>query len=199
MSEIVKIYEDDKYKLVIEYDEYVESPRVWDNTCRIVCCERSTYAHLGDEQTSMSLLDKMEELRNRDDVLAARYVYAYVHSGMTISLEPFSCRWDSGTLGIIYITEEDFIKMHGYPEDFELDKFLDHLMHAEIDEYDQYICGEIYRFCLYEKDKCDCCGHVEEELIDSCGGFYGLDMETNGILDAIVPSCRYLLSIGEDA
>jgi hypothetical protein len=29
-------------------------------------------------------------------------IYAYIHSGVTISTEPFTCRWDSGVIGYVY-------------------------------------------------------------------------------------------------
>ena len=46
------------------------------------------------------------------------------------------------------------------------------ILKGEVCEYDLYLTGEVYRYELYELLKCDCCGHVEENIIDSCGGFY---------------------------
>jgi len=34
-------------------------------------------------------------------------VYAYVHSGVDLSLSPFSCPWDSGQSGVIFISRHD--------------------------------------------------------------------------------------------
>ena len=33
-------------------------------------------------------------------------IYMYDHSGITISVNPFSCPWDSGQIGFIYISKE---------------------------------------------------------------------------------------------
>lgn len=46
------------------------------------------------------------------------------------------------------------------------------ILEDEVREYDMYLTGEVYRYELYELRKCDSCGHVEENIIDSCGGFY---------------------------
>lgn len=46
------------------------------------------------------------------------------------------------------------------------------ILEDEVREYDMYLRGEVYRYELYELIKCDSCGHVEENIIDSCGGFY---------------------------
>ena len=50
------------------------------------------------------------------------------------------------------------------------------LLLSEIDIYDMYVRGDVYHFM------------IEDEFgdeIDSCGGFYGTDIETNGMLDYI--------------
>ena len=46
------------------------------------------------------------------------------------------------------------------------------ILEGEVREYDMYLTGEVYHYALYELFKCDSCGHVEENIIDSCGGFY---------------------------
>lgn len=46
------------------------------------------------------------------------------------------------------------------------------ILEGEVCEYDMYLTGEVYHYALYELFKCDSCGHVEENFIDSCGGFY---------------------------
>ena len=35
-------------------------------------------------------------------------VFAYIHGGMTVSLNPFGCRWDSGRLGYIWAADKDY-------------------------------------------------------------------------------------------
>jgi hypothetical protein len=46
---------------------------------------------------------------------------------------------------------------------------------GEVETYDQYISGDVYRFEVL----------VDGEVTDSCGGFYGTKFADNGILDHI--------------
>lgn len=65
-------------------------------------------------------------------------------------------------------------------------------MDNEVETYDQYLRGDVYGFTLTKKsikqDICPHCGEVikeyeVEEDVDSCWGFYGCEIENNGILD----------------
>ena len=41
-------------------------------------------------------------------------VYMYSHSGDTISRSPFSCRWDSGWIGVFVVTPKDAKQLRGW-------------------------------------------------------------------------------------
>ena len=97
-------------------------------------------------------------------------LWLYDHSGITISCGdreyPYNDRWDSGLVGwIVYARQKDD------GEDWRERAF--DRMRAEVEEYDQYLQGEIYGFTLYKN----------REEIDSCWGYYGGDLAKNGILD----------------
>jgi len=47
----------------------------------------------------------------------------------------------------------------------------------EVKEYDLYIRGERYGYSLVELNKCETCGHISKETIDSCGGFLADDID----------------------
>jgi hypothetical protein len=55
----------------------------------------------------------------------------------------------------------------------------------EVEVYDQYLSGDVYGFVLKELQTCPTCNDVNEEVIDSCWGFYGGDFKANGMFDAI--------------
>lgn len=66
------------------------------------------------------------------------------------------------------------------------------VIEAEVETYNQYLQGDVFGFTLtktaIQQNKCPHCGEViseyEEEVeVDSCWGFYGCEIETNGILD----------------
>lgn len=70
-----------------------------------------------------------------------------------------SAGWDSGTVGVIFDTPESR-KETGAPLDT-----IERQLRAEVEEYDQFIRGEVYGYVVAE-------GTSEEE---SCWGFIGLE------------------------
>jgi len=87
-------------------------------------------------------------------------VYLNDHSGLRISAAPFSCHWDSGQIGFIYISREDAHKKFGPRPKSKTMK----LLQAEIIEYDCYISGQVYGYIVKDSSGND---------QDSCWGFYG--------------------------
>jgi len=92
-------------------------------------------------------------------------LYLYDHSGITISTTPFSCRWDSGQIGFIFISkaklrEEFLVKCISQKHYADAAKNLI----GEVGTYDQYLRGDIYGFKITDP---------EGEEIDSCWGFFG--------------------------
>lgn len=96
----------------------------------------------------------------------------YDHSGIALSTSSFSCPWDSGQVGWAVIDKDtldrEFAGDVGCAEE---------CIRAEIETYSQYIRGDVW-------------GYVAEELVDdewtetdSCWGFFGSDVETNGMKD----------------
>ncbi len=94
------------------------------------------------------------------DIMAVLPLYMYDHSGITISTEEFSCKWDSGQVGWVWITRENAEKMGC--EDWSEDKLLD-AIRGEVTEFDSYLTGQVYGFKILRG----------EEELDSCWGFIG--------------------------
>lgn len=164
MSSIVAHTEKVKdYNLKIIYDECAESPREWDNLGTMVCFHRRY--NLGDKH-NFSSPDEIPEAR------ITLPLYLYDHSGITMSTSPFSCPWDSGQVGVIYLTDEK-IKAEGLGDrtDEELIKYLV----GEVETYDQYLRGDVYGYVVTKDNTCEHCEHTEEEEIDSCWGFFGTE------------------------
>jgi hypothetical protein len=97
----------------------------------------------------------------------------------------FSCGWDSGQIGWIYVTLEDVRKEWGKKRvSQKLRKRIVESLTLEVGEYDAYLTGDAYGFNLKELEWED--GEdeatAEETVIDSCLGFYGSDYRTNGII-----------------
>jgi len=105
-------------------------------------------------------------------------VYAYVHSGTTISTDCSiaSCRWDSGRSGFVYTTKDKIRKARGCKRVSPQIKTLEEaFLRCHVKTFDHILKGEVYWYELLDE---------EENDIDSCGGFIG-DLQTCGIVDCI--------------
>ena len=170
-------------------DEYPESPREWDNLGTMACFHRR-YT-LGDKDIPFSSDDfngwnEMEEYILKSlDAAVVLPLYLYDHSGITMNTTGFSCRWDSGQVGFIYITKDKIMKEYGVKRiRRQLKEKVEKMLVNEVEVYDQYLTGDVYGFRIVKINKCDQ-GHEHEEFEDSCSGFYGDDIKINGILDHI--------------
>jgi len=131
-----------------------------------------------DVEANEFIREKFEELYYH------RPVYAYIHGGVTISVGSFSCPWDSGQSGFIYMSKkavEDIFKYYGSPDSkFKTpEDVFNHISQGEVEEFDKYLTGQVYRYVLRDEDG---------EVVDSCSGFLGDDVRENGILgDCVDP------------
>lgn len=155
-------------RLEVTYDDCPENPREYDNLGTMVCFHRRY--NLGDRHSfttedfnSWDELEKM--LYEQKDAQVVLPLYLYDHSGITISTSPFSCRWDSGQLGFIYISKSK-VKEEG----LQVDKVSTYLEN-EVDMYDKYLTGQVYEYQIIKTETCNL-GHTHEEVIDSCRGYY---------------------------
>ena len=173
--------------LKIVQDEFGESPRSWDNLAKMIFF--GNYSHLGDKHTfkseDYSNWDEMEEAIKKElDVACIKRIYGYSHSGLTIATTPFSCPWDSATLGFAVITKADLrenyslkrLSVKAINEGYER-------IEGEIETLDQYVTGDVYGFQISKNVTCDSCDNTKDEHEDSCYGFYGSDLKESGILD----------------
>ena len=182
---------DEELRIIQDLDPL--SPRDWDNLGTMVCFH-SRY-DLGDHdhdfwEHSGGDVEGLLEYVNRDDVIALP-LCLYDHSGISMSCSSFIGRaqhaeWDSGQVGYIFVTKERVREVYGVKRiSPKLLETVTHNLKCEVDTYDQYLRGDIYGYQIVKLVKCECCGAVDEEHIDSCWGFYGDDIKTNGMLDHV--------------
>lgn len=69
-------------------------------------------------------------------------IYAYIHGGIAVSTEPFSCPWDSGKVGIIYAPYSRIRECYGRKRVTAalLERARRSLLN-EVEEYDRYLHG----------------------------------------------------------
>ena len=175
------IIENEKYKLEIFDDLNPCSPREFDNLGTMVCFHRRY--NLGDEtEHKSSDFSSWEELENylykEENALIAVPVFMYDHSGLWINTTGFSCPWDSGQIGYIYISKEKVRREYSCKRiSKKLKKMIREMLCSEVDLYNDYLSGNVYGFTLTDKENA--------EEIDSSCGFYGTDYIENGIFDYV--------------
>ena len=175
------IIENEKYKLEIFDDLNPCSPREFDNLGTMVCFHRKY--NLGDEtELKSSDFSSWEELESylykEENALIAIPVFMYDHSGLWINTTGFSCPWDSGQVGYIYISKEKVRREYSCKRiSKKLKEMIREMLCSEVDLYNDYLCGNVYGFTLTDKKNA-------EEINSSCG-FYGTDYIENGIFDYV--------------
>jgi hypothetical protein len=192
MTHLVEKYKINNSKeLRIFHDECPLDPRTdYDNLGTMVCFHNRY--DLGDKagtekRNKHNFTDPEElksEIRNNSDIALALPLYLYAHSGITMNTSGFSCPWDSGQVGYLIAYKEDIRKWYGVKRLTK--KILERAQECleyEVILYDQYISGQVYRFEVIELISCATCQAVHENVIESCGSFFGYDFKENGLLD----------------
>jgi enamine deaminase RidA (YjgF/YER057c/UK114 family) len=163
MKEIYKGYE-----INIERDESGSDfdPRGNDNLCTMICFHRRY--RLGDNTKLNSndfngWADLKKYLEKENDIAIIKPLYLYDHSGITISTSPFSCRWDSGQVGFVYVRKKNIRENFGIKKiTKEYLERAEKVLEAEIKEYDNYIRGNVFRYDITDEN---------DNHVDSCCGF----------------------------
>lgn len=167
-----------KYEIRIFQDDCAESPREWCNLGNMVCFHKRydigdyhNYCH--DHYDSWEEMEEaIEKSKNTCVILP---LYLYDHGGLTISTTKFSCQWDSGRIGLIYATKEDVYKEYGVKRiTKDIEEKVINVLQGEVETYDQYLRGDVYRYEIYKVSVCDHdCEHFEFQ--EGCSGYYGHD------------------------
>jgi hypothetical protein len=101
-------------------------------------------------------------------------LYLYDHSGITMSTGRFSCPWDSGQVGFIYMSLKDAADNWRVAKEWDdlisydnttktlRERTID-LLNGEVEVYDQYLTGDVWGYVVAD-------GEDDEE---SCWGFFG--------------------------
>ena len=177
------VIEKENVRLEINQDIHPDNPRdIYDNISTMVCFHR--HYNLGDKhdynRNDYNNWDEMEKdiIRNEKPI-CIKPLYLYDHSGLTISTSPFGCRWDSGQIGFVFVRKDDIKREFGKKRiTKELREKSERLLQCEVNDYDEYLTGNIYQVELYEND----------ESIECCGNFIGDDFWKNGMSDLIPDS-----------
>lgn len=219
-AEHVEVYRG--YRIVIEQDIDPVNPREeYDNFGNMICFHRKY--KLGDDHVYSDPASFVADITNKsDDELsgtpnemlgdgkAYRIVwlplYLYDHSGITMKTSPFSCPWDSGQVGVIYVTYDEILKAFQIepldpktwePNDETRAKVITAL-EAEVQTYDCYLRGEVLGYHIFAPDdEAQCVAEDQDPPSsdddefwmdtdeESCLGFYGKEYTIQSAKEAI--------------
>ena len=158
--------------LEIHQEVEPQSPRSWDNLGTMLCAHRRY--DLGDKHSyELEYLHQIEA--NKEGKYIVLPLYLYDHSGITMRTTPFSCPWDSGQVGVIFVDKKKVREEYGWKviTAKRKEQILGYLR-GEVETYDQYLRGDVYGFRKL----------VDGEEVDSCWGFYGSDHRDSGLFEA---------------
>lgn len=102
-------------------------------------------------------------------------LYLYDHSGITMNTGGFSCSWDSGQVGFIYVSKERAREQYGFKRltKERVQKVYEYLDN-EVKTYAAYLEGDVYGYVIEGQD-----------IDDSCWGYVGPDGEGWALLEAL--------------
>lgn len=172
MSEILETR--DGLTLTLHHDQDCESPLEYDEGVFITYNAQSRYT-LGNTPTDAEENQRIGE-RIQSGELIGLPVYAYIHGGVALSTGAFSCPWDSGQSGFIYVNKATALSWHGGKilTAKKREQTLKNLR-AIVESFGAWVNGECYGYSVEDADG---------ETLDSCWGFVGYDYAAESAREA---------------
>ena len=158
-------------KVTIDFDPDPLNPRTeFDNLGTFAMYHKN--CDYGDEKEFSEPKDLMKFLKEENCEFLP--VYMIDHGGIGFSTSSYNDSWDSGQVGVIYITPDDIVKNFGKdtPETRELAR---KCLRHEIETVNAYASGEVYGFEV----------KTPFGIYDSCWGFYGQEGKEDCIKEAL--------------
>jgi hypothetical protein len=170
MEDIIEQFEHKGLTVKLCPDPDAESPDSWenDNGVLIVTTKNRYFDvtpkdwkadHLGDIMKAAHL--KARKYKHGNEYYHVRLLYAYVHSGVALSLShtgQFADNWDGGLIGAVLI--KTGVVGHGKKHG------VDACATSHVKTWNDYLSGSVYGYVVEDADG---------NHLDSCWGFYGLD------------------------
>ena len=160
------------YEIKIGIDWFEVNPREDDNLGTMICFHRNY--KLGDENINDYTVEDIRKIENSKDYVSLP-LYLYDHSGITMNTTGFTCRFDSGRIGLIFVSKERIREEYGWKNlTSKRVKQIEGYLKGEVELYNCCISGQVYCYDI-EKDG--------EDIGQSCGGFLGYDHEKSGLIE----------------
>lgn len=166
--------------LKIIADDDRENPRQWESAA-VMVCDHGRY-NLGDEnghdeardaiRASRDYRPSWEDFDRRDSLdfsegpdlykailrcsdIVTLPLYLYDHSGITMSTSRFSCAWDSGQVGFIFMTKAKALEafmVKGTLFSAKLKERVRAYLESDVAVYDQFLTGDVWGYVIEDRD-----------------------------------------------
>lgn len=179
---------------VFQDEDPLDPRKEYDNLGTMVCFHRRY--NLGDKPEKHgyrfedygSWGELAAAIQKKEEAVIILPLFLYDHSGITMSVGgdryPFNDHWDAGQVGFIFLSRKAALDNWSVKRmSPRLKKMAEEILRGEVKTYDQYLTGDVYGFRVIKPVECESCGHTEDEVVDSCWGFFGDDPKENGMLD----------------
>lgn len=195
MNTVIQTATNGSRRLQIErIEDYWISPRDYCESLGHIVCWCSNY-DIGEKHTYEDARALMEDIAEKHGI-TCRYdkegnltkkcleqiksnivilpIYMLDHSGISISVTPFGCPWDSGQIGFVYCTKKEIVSYLGREDTQSALK----IMIEEVETYNNYMSGDHYGWSVYTAHQCEHCNHTEWELDENCCGYFTRDIKS---------------------
>lgn len=154
MNNVIETVQTKHHTINVVWDEDPLHPRKdWDVCSVFLSCHPRVS---GDRKTDS---EEIRRILQHPDQYISLPVYAYIHSGISLSTRNFQDPWDSGMIGCVYITRDRCAK-----EGIDPEKAPQYLA-SEVEALSQYLSGECYGYTIANNES--------GEEVGSCYGFLG--------------------------
>jgi hypothetical protein len=157
-----------KVTCTIDYEEYAEDPREWDNLGTMVL-NHNRYNLPNEVDIQFRDYDSWDEVKDyiakELDGVVILPVQMYDHSRVSIYVGNTADKWDGGQAGFIYVTRAQIQKEYSCKNITQ--KIRDQVscrLVNEVETYSQYMEGEVYQFSVRD---------AQGNELNACGGYYG--------------------------
>lgn len=142
---------------------------------------RTDYEHLGTiyhTHRNYDLGEKMDleaiQAIYDDPAYVCLPVFMYEHGNVMLKTSAFGCPWDSGQCGIIAVLKSKVLKEWNRKKwSKRLEEKVINCLKGEINEFSDYLNGNVYGYVIEKSNECEKCNHDEPIEVDSCWGFIG--------------------------
>lgn len=169
-SEPIEVLTIGSYTGELLYSVDCENPRVeFDTNISVIACWHRRYK-LGDVQPNKRPDEYIKNDIPKGSVVLN--VYMYDHSGIAVSTSPFSCPWDSGQIGLAWISREEGTKQFGriWRKKARLS------IESEIETYNKFLSGDVLDWVVKNSNG---------DIVDSCSCYYDIDQARNDMVSAL--------------